>query len=106
MNTDRDTARIFRSWLRTDEHDSADRVLDHVLAVLDATPQHRPWWPVRRIADMNLFAKLATAAALVLVRPEPRPDDARGVSIGGHRAASRTAGRVSASSAARSPRIA
>jgi hypothetical protein len=67
MNTDRDTARIVRSWLRTDEHDSADRVLDHVLAVLDATPQHRPWWPVRRIADMNLFAKLATAAALVLV---------------------------------------
>jgi hypothetical protein len=67
MSADRDMTRIVRSWLRTDEHESADRVLDHVLAVLDATPQHRSPWPVRRIADMNLFAKLATAAALMLV---------------------------------------
>ena len=67
MSTNRDMARIVRSWLRTDEHESADRVLDNVLALLDATPQRRSWWPARRIADMNFFAKLAAAAAAVVV---------------------------------------
>ena len=42
MSTDRDTTRIVRSWLQTDEHESADRVLDAVLDQLDATPQRRP----------------------------------------------------------------
>ena len=67
MSTDRDMTRIVRSWLRTDEHESADRVLDNVFALLDATPQRRSWWPVRRIADMNSAAKLATAIAAVVV---------------------------------------
>jgi hypothetical protein len=67
MTTERDMTRIVRSWLRTDEHESADRVLDNVLALLDATPQRRSWWPARRIADMNTFAKLATAIAAVVV---------------------------------------
>lgn len=67
MSTDRDTARIVRSWLRTDEHESADRVLDNVLALLDATPQRRPLWPARRIADMNTLAKVAAAVAAVVV---------------------------------------
>ena len=63
MATERDVTRIVQSWLRTDEHESADRVLDNVLALLDATPQRRSWWPARRFADMNITAKLATAAA-------------------------------------------
>jgi hypothetical protein len=67
MSTDRDMTRIVRSWLRTDEHESADRVLDNVLALLDATPQRRSMWPARRIADMNSVAKLATAVAAVVV---------------------------------------
>jgi hypothetical protein len=67
MSTNRDMTRIVRSWLRTDEHESADRVLDHVLAVLDATPQRRSPWPARRIADMNTLAKFAIAAAAVVV---------------------------------------
>lgn len=67
MTTERDMTRIVRSWLRTDEHESADRVLDNVLALLDATPQRRPWWPARRIADMNSLAKVATAIAAVVV---------------------------------------
>jgi hypothetical protein len=67
MSADRDTTRIVRSWLRTDEHESADRVLGDVLALLNATPQRRPLWPARRIADMNTFAKLATAIAAVVV---------------------------------------
>ena len=49
-----DTTRIVRSWLRMDEHESADRVLDVVLDSLDATPQRRPWWPARRIARDEL----------------------------------------------------
>ena len=49
MSTERDVTRIVRSWLRTDEHESADRVLDTVLDLLDATPQRRSWWPARRI---------------------------------------------------------
>jgi hypothetical protein len=67
MNADPEVTRIVRSWLRTDEHESADRVLSNVLAVLDATPQRRPLWPVRRIAQMNGYAKLAAAIAAVVV---------------------------------------
>ena len=68
MSTDRDTTRIVRSWLRTDEHESADRVLDAVLDQLDTTPQHRAiWWPVRRLPEMNSFAKFGVAAAVLVV---------------------------------------
>ena len=68
MSTDRDTTRIVRSWLRTDEHESADRVLDAVIDKLDTTPQRRAtWWPVRRFPEMNSFAKLGLAAAAVAV---------------------------------------
>jgi len=67
MHTERDVTRIVRSWLRADEHVSADRVLDDVLAVLDANTQRRSWWPARRITDMNTFARLAIAAAAVVV---------------------------------------
>jgi hypothetical protein len=68
MSTDRDTTRIVRSWLRTDEHESADRVLDAVVDQLDTTPQRRfTWWPARRFPEMNNTAKLALAAAAVVV---------------------------------------
>jgi hypothetical protein len=68
MSTDRDTTRIVRSWLRTDENESADRVLGTVLDRLDATPQRRAtWWPARRLPDMNATAKLALGAAAVVV---------------------------------------
>ena len=68
MNTDRDTTRIVRSWMRTDEHESADRVLDAVLDRLDTTPQRRAtWWPARRLPEMNNMMKLGLAAAGVVV---------------------------------------
>jgi hypothetical protein len=66
MSTDRDTTRIVRTWLRTDEYVSADRVLDAVLDRLDTTPQRRAtWWPVRRLPHMNTYLKLVAAVAAV-----------------------------------------
>jgi hypothetical protein len=65
VSTDLDTTRIVRSWLRTDEHESAARILDDVLAMLDTTPQRRSW-PARRIDQVNGIAKLAIAAAAVV----------------------------------------
>jgi hypothetical protein len=68
MSTDRDTTRIVRSWLRSDEHESADRVLDAVLDQLDTTPQRRStWWPARRFPEMNNSVKLALGAVAVVV---------------------------------------
>jgi hypothetical protein len=67
MQSETDITRIVRSWLRTDEHESADRVLEDVLLLLDATQQRRPVWPARRIADMNTYAKLLVAAVAVAV---------------------------------------
>jgi hypothetical protein len=67
VSAERDVTRIVRSWLRADEHESADRVLDHVLALVDTTPQHRSTWPVRRLVDMNRFVMFAGTAAAVVV---------------------------------------
>ena len=67
MHAERDLTRVVRSWLQEDEHESADIVLEDVLALLDSTPQHRPWWPVRRLHQMNSIAKFAIAAAAVIV---------------------------------------
>jgi hypothetical protein len=68
MSTDRDTTRIVRSWLRTEENDSADRVLGTVLDRLDTTPQRRTtWWPAWRTPIMNRIVTIgATAAAIVV----------------------------------------
>jgi hypothetical protein len=67
MSTDRDTTRIVRSWLRSDQHESADRVLDSVLDQLDTTPQRRAWWPARRLPNMNQAMRIALASAAVVV---------------------------------------
>ena len=66
MRNDPDLARAVRSWLRTPEHEFADRVLGSVLGLLDTTPQRRSWWPARRFARMNSYVKLAAAAAAVI----------------------------------------
>ena len=68
MTIDRDTTRIVRSWLRTEEHESANRVLDAVLDQLDTTPQRRAtWWPARRLPIMSNTAKFGVAAAIVAI---------------------------------------
>ena len=67
MTAERDTSRIVRSWLRTDEHESADAILGIVLSRLDTTPQRRSWWPAWRHDRMNLYTKAAATAAAGLV---------------------------------------
>ncbi len=67
MSTDRDTTRLVRSWLEEGATALPDRVLDTVLDQVPATPQRRSWWPARRLRNMNIYAKLALAAAAVVV---------------------------------------
>jgi hypothetical protein len=67
MHTDRETARIVRSWLEEGRTALPDHIRAAVLDQAPATPQRRSWWPARRFADMNMYAKLAVAAAAVLV---------------------------------------
>ena len=67
MSTDRDTTRIVRSWLKTDEHEDAGLVLESVLERIDTTPQRRASWPARRTISMNNAAKLAMGIAAVVV---------------------------------------
>jgi hypothetical protein len=67
MRTDRETARIVRSWLEEGVTALPDRVLDAVLDQVPATRQRRSWWPAWRFADMNAYAKLAIGVAAVAV---------------------------------------
>jgi hypothetical protein len=67
MPTDHDVTGIVRSWLGTDEHESAERVLNDVLLRLDSTRQRRSWWPTWKYDDMTTIPKLAIAAATVVV---------------------------------------
>jgi hypothetical protein len=67
MSTDRETTRVVRSWLDEGVTKLPDRVLDAVLDQVPATPQRRHWWSAWRLDQMNTYAKLAAAAAAVLV---------------------------------------
>jgi hypothetical protein len=67
VSTDRDVTRIVRSWLEEGATTLPDRVLDDVLDRVPATPQRRSNWPARRASEMNNFARLAIAAAAVVV---------------------------------------
>ena len=63
MSAERDVNRIVRSWIRADEPDSADSVLQVVLSRLDTTPQRRSWWPARRFPTLNSSARIGLGAA-------------------------------------------
>jgi hypothetical protein len=67
MTVRHDISSIVRSWIREEEYDSADRVLQVVLSQLDSTPQRRPFWQARRFPTMNSPVRYAIAAAAVLV---------------------------------------
>lgn len=68
MTTERDSrSRIVLSWLREDAHENPELVLLRALDEIDTTPQRRPWWPGGRPYIMSTYAKMAAAAAVVLV---------------------------------------
>ncbi|MGH2446058.1 MAG: hypothetical protein ACRDGD_08480 [Candidatus Limnocylindria bacterium] len=67
MSTDRDATRIVRSWLKTDGHEDAGRVVDAVLELVDTTPQRRStWWQARRIFPMSNALRIAVASVAVV----------------------------------------
>jgi hypothetical protein len=66
MTAEREMTRVVRSWLKEDEHESAERIVDNVLARLDTTQQRRSRWPARRFAKVHTYVKLAVAAAALV----------------------------------------
>ena len=67
MSANHDISRVVRSWIREEEHDSADHILQVVLSRLGSTPQRRPFWRARRFPNMNSPVRYAIAAAAVVV---------------------------------------
>ena len=67
MSANHDISRVVRSWIREEEHDSANHILQVVLSRLDSTPQRRSWWPAWRFQHVNTQTKALLAAAAVVV---------------------------------------
>ena len=67
MTVDGDITPTIRSWLREDQHESAARVLDDVLARLDTTSQRRAWWPALGLPQGRPIARWAIPVATVLI---------------------------------------
>jgi hypothetical protein len=67
MTSDRETARVVRSWLEEGVTALPDRVLDDVLDQLPRTRQRRAWWPRWALPRLNKSAGLALAGAAVVV---------------------------------------
>ena len=66
MKTDRETLQLMAVWLEDGRTQLPDHVLDTVLEQLPSKPQRRRW-SARRISSVNPIAKLAIAAAAVVV---------------------------------------
>lgn len=67
MSSEPELTRTVRSWLQEDAHESANRVLDSVLQIVDTTPQRRPPWSVRRFPTMNGYFRTAAVAAAIAI---------------------------------------
>jgi hypothetical protein len=66
MSSDRETARIVRSWLEDGRTVLPDRVLDSVLDQLPSTPQRRHSWQAWRNPLVSSTLKFAMAGAAAL----------------------------------------
>jgi hypothetical protein len=66
MSTENDVERAFRSWMRENRYEDADRVLEVVFDQIPATPQRRAGWLARRFPTMNNPVRIALAAAAVV----------------------------------------
>jgi hypothetical protein len=68
MTSDRDTTRIVRDWLATDEHESVDRVLDDVLDRVETTSQRGGLaWRMRSFFATHAAPVQVTAFAVVAI---------------------------------------
>jgi hypothetical protein len=68
MSTNIDPRRSVAAWLEAEAPDRAPaRLIDASRERIRTTRQRPAWWPARRTTDMNSFAKLAMAAAAVVV---------------------------------------
>jgi hypothetical protein len=68
MTSDRDTTRIVIEWLVTDEHESADRVLDAVLDRVETTSQRGGLaWRLRSFFAANVGPLQVTAFAVLAI---------------------------------------
>jgi len=67
MSTDHDVTRIVQSWMEEGVTAVPDGVLDAVLDQVPATPQRRSGWSAWRSYRMNPYARLAAAAAAVIL---------------------------------------
>ena len=68
MSTRPDLDRSISAWLVAEAPGRAPtRLLEEARERIRTTPQRRAWWPPRKPQDMKAYAKLAIAAAAVLV---------------------------------------
>ena len=68
MSTHIDPRRSIAAWLEAEAPERAPaRLVDASRERIRTTRQRRAWWPAWRTSDMNSFAKLAIAAAAVVV---------------------------------------
>ncbi|HEX6869264.1 MAG TPA: hypothetical protein VF119_10695, partial [Candidatus Limnocylindrales bacterium] len=68
MSTYGDSRRSIAAWLEAEAPDRAPaRLVEAARARVRATPQRTPWWPARKGATRKAFARLAVAAAVVVV---------------------------------------
>lgn len=68
MSTNVDPRRSIAAWLEAEApHGAPDRLIAASRERVRTTRQRPVWWPARRASDMNSYAKLAIAAAAVLV---------------------------------------
>ena len=64
---DRALERAARSWIEVGPTRAPDRPVEAALALIQTTNQERDLWIPWRLPKMNLFARLATVAAVVVV---------------------------------------
>jgi hypothetical protein len=63
-----DTRRSIVAWLEAEAVDRAPaRLIEASRERVRTTPQRAGWWPARRVSGMHTFAKVAVAAAAVVV---------------------------------------
>lgn len=79
--------RTARAWLDDGPTRMSDRALLSALEEIHTTRQRRAWWPARRATPVSIFARVASAAVLVVavgllaINVVPRQPD--GSSVGG-----------------------